>query len=165
MNGFSLHTTDPTALRYLMTETIFGIEEPGADGPDQEAAVPTATPNTSLQFAYHGGNKRNLLFLTHETQYEWMSAAALDAFTKTLAALKLSTDDIALLNVGKLSEIPEKSHLLAFFNPKVVVALGASLPWDESDGLTVFKTYSFDEMLVDAEKKRLFWTTLKTLLG
>jgi len=165
MNGFSLHTTNPVALRHLMTETIFGIEEPENASGNPEASVPKTTSGLSLPFAYHGGNKRNLLFLTHETLYEWMSAAALDAFTKTLAALKLSMDDIALLNVGKLSEIPEKSHLLAFFNPKVVVALGVSLPWNESDDLVVFKTYSFDEMLVDAEKKRVFWTTIKTLLG
>lgn len=150
MKSLSLHTNDPVALRYLMTETIFGIDEP--------------TPSRSPQFSYHGGNRRNYLFLTHEIGHEWMSAAALDAFTKTLAALKLTMDDIAVLNIGKLSEIPAKPDLIAFFNPKVIVALGASLPWDESDGLVVYQTCSFDEMLVDAEKKRKFWTAIKTLL-
>lgn len=146
----SLHTMDPVALRYLMTETIFGIDEPA--------------PGRSLQFSFYGGNRRNYLFLTHEIQHEWMSAAALDAFVKTLSALKLSLDDIAVLNMGKLPEIPAKTELIAFFNPKVIVALGAPLPWDESDDFTVFKTYSFDEMLADAEKKRIFWTAIKTLL-
>lgn len=164
MKDFSLHTTDPVALRYLMTETIFGVEEPEKALSDREPAVPIATAGPSPLFSYHGGNKRNYLFLTHETRHEWMSAEALDAFTKTLAALKLAADDIAVLNVGKLPEIPAKSDLIAFFNPKIIVALGASLPWDGSDGLIVFKTYSFDEMLVDAEKKRVFWATIKTLL-
>lgn len=164
MRESSLHTVDPTALRYLMTETIFGIDEPMTDSSDRHSAAPSAAPSVSLQFSYYGANKRNYLFLTHEPQHEWMSAAALDAFTKTLAALKLSMDDIALLNVGKLSKIPAKTDLITFFKSRIVVALGVPLSWDESDGLTVFKTYSFDEMLVDAEKKRLFWATIKTLL-
>jgi len=151
MKSLSLHTTDPLALRYLMTETIFGMDEP-------------TVPGVAPRFSYYGGNKRNYLFLTHETRYEWMSESALEAFAKTLAALKLSVDDVAVLNVGKLPAVPAKSDLIAFFRPKVVVTLGAALPWDATDGLTVFEAHSFDEMLVDAEKKRLFWATIKTLL-
>jgi len=137
-----------------MTETIFGIDE----------TEPEALPDTEPRFSFYGGNKQNYLFLTQDTQCEWMSVAALDAFTKTLAALKLTPEDIAVLNIEKLGEVPSQSDLIAFFNPKVVIALGASLPWDESGGIRVFKTHSFDDMLIDAEKKRVFWTTIKTLL-
>ncbi len=154
MKGSSLMTADPAALRYLMTETIFSICETELE----------VVANTSPRFPFYGGNKRNYLFLTHDMQCEWMSAAALDAFTKTLAALKLTLEDIAVLNIARLGEAPAKPDLVAFFHPKVVIALGATLPWDESGDIRVFKTHSFDDMLVDAEKKRVFWTTVKTLL-
>ena len=153
MRNSSLHTVDPVALRCLMTETIFGVGEP-------TDAVVAAPP----QFSHYGGNKRNFLFLTHDARHEWMSDAAFDAFTKTLGALKLSMDDVAVLNVGKLPSVPAEADLVAFFHPKAIVALGASVPWGTSSTTTVFQTYSFDEMLVDAEKKRTFWATVKTLL-
>ena len=161
MSNSSLHTVNPVALRYLMTETIFGIEEVGDAGVAivQERKSTDASP----QFSYYGGNKRNYLFLTHDPQHEWMSGVALEAFAKTLAALKLSVDDVAVLNIGKLSEVPTEVALTTFFHPKLVVLLGVSVPWVGSESLQVFKTHSFDEMLVDAEKKRAFWTTAKTL--
>src|SRR5690606_12232224 len=143
MNGSWLNTVDPVALRYLMTETIFGVEEP-FDSP-------------APQFSYYGGNKRNFLFLTQDTQHKWMSAAALDAFSKTLAALKLSTDDVAVLNMAAFPTVPDKAELFAFFNPKVIVALGTTLSEEPSGPVEVFNTHSFDEMLADAEKKRAFW--------
>ncbi len=157
--GSNMHTDDPVALRYLMTETIFGME--GArDIETPRETIPVLAPT----FLYHGENRRNYLFVTHETRYDWMSAEALEAFTKTLSALKLTIADVAVLNFGKLSQVPTQGELVAFFRPRVVVALSAPLDWNDVADITVFRTYSFDEMLVDAEKKRLFWNTIKTLL-
>ena len=154
MDGSSMLTGDPVALRYLMTETIFGIGEPLDATPE----------DTTPQFSYYGGNRRHFLFLTHDPQNKWMSAAALDAFSKTLGALKLSADDVAVLNMAAFPVVPAVADLVAFFKPKVIVALGATLSGAPSEGVEVFNTHSFDEMLVDAEKKRAFWTTVKTLL-
>lgn len=172
MSPSQLHTADSVALRYLMTETIFGIAKDAGDAaveqPMHQPAFKQAAP-----FSFYGKNGRNYLFLTYEKQHEWMSAVALDAFTKTLTALKLSTDDIAVLNVGACDVFPAEDAIFSFFNPKVLVSLGVSLPWAglegssanpmNYNGITVFRTHTFDEMLSDAEKKRLFWTTIKSL--
>ncbi|MGK6352300.1 hypothetical protein [Parapedobacter sp. DT-150] len=170
-----MHTTDPIALRYLMTETIFDVGEPVESATGREQAVRAPEQLSAPLFPFYGENKRRYLFLTQEQQYEWMSDAALDAFIKTLAALKLTAADVAVLNVGALTALPSKEDLLSFFEPKVMVCLGLppqSLGFEiplsplvaDYRGITVFHTYAFDEMLIDAEKKRHFWTTIKTLL-
>jgi hypothetical protein len=160
----SINTADPIALRAFMTETIFGVEGQAITEADKGLIQPVSNPKPVAQFSFYGKNQRHYLFLTREEQHEWMPVAALEAFTKTLAALKLTIDDIAVLNVAKLPEMPTADAICAFFKPKVVVLLGASLVWPEQQDLTVFRTHSFDEMLTDAEKKRIFWTTIKTLL-
>ncbi|WP_262248453.1 hypothetical protein [Parapedobacter soli] len=152
-----------------MTETIFdvgdvavtaGVEAP-PEAPETEAV---RKPDSVPQFSFYGQNKREYLFLTDEQQHEWMSEPAMDAFVKTLAALKLTVDDVAVLNLAKLKEPPLIDHLTSVFKPKVVVNLGTSLAWPEQGGVKVFHTSTFDAMLADAEKKRVFWTTIKMLL-
>lgn len=183
----SLHTVDPLALRCLMTETLFDVghayamplamavepvsavvEQPVA--PKAEEAAPPAP-----SFPHFGGNKGQYLFLTNDSQHEWMSAAALDAFIKTLTALKLTADDVSVFNVSGPEVFPSKDDIVSFFNPRVLISLGVSLPWTGLDnlsvasvvdhqGIRVFQTHTFEEFLVDADKKRLFWATIKTLL-
>ncbi|SFC27261.1 hypothetical protein SAMN05421747_107110 [Parapedobacter composti] len=175
----SIQTTDPAALRYLMTETLFGISEeaPVKETGDGLAVAPVAPAAEAVapKFPFYGKNGRNYLFLASEPQHEWLSSPALDALAKTLAALKLTVDDIALVNLGRLSTSPKQDDIFTFFSPRIMVSLGVPLPWEglgtpapntvlTYHGITVFHTFSFDEMLADAEKKRLFWSTVKTLL-
>ncbi len=178
MSLHNINTSDPIALRYLMSETIFvsDMEEAGVSATDD---VPGAQvkehPKEEREFVFYGQNKSNYLFLTHEKQFQFMSDAALEAFTKTLAALKLASDDVAVLNLAIGSPAPRKDAILSFFKPKAMVFLGVApetvqldiVPLQtvaQCDGVTVFHTCTFDEMLTDGEKKRIFWTTLKTLL-
>lgn len=165
----TINTNNPIALRYLMTETVFDVEDEAVNAVrealvDPRQAVPVQKPVPKLQFSFYGQNKRSYLFLTDEKQHEWMSDPAMEAFVKTLAALKLTIDDVAVLNLAKLKELPSVDDLILFFKPKVMVNLGTSLNWPEHDRVTIFHTYGFDAMLADAEKKRAFWTTIKQLL-
>lgn len=183
MSRSTLNTSNPIALRYLMTETIFWMgegatsagvavapdavetrEETPGKQPEAPVAESGGTPNQPPQFLFYGGNKRHYLFLTQAGPHEWMSEPALDAFTKTLGALKLTVDDVAVLNMAKLPQKPAPADLAVFFNPKVVICLGVPFPGPRLGGITVFEAPSFDEMLLDAEKKRVFWTTIKSLL-
>ena len=158
-----------------MTETVFGVGNGEVKAVKDTVAAPVDVSPVSKpepveiesaapSFMFLGQNKRNYLFLTDERQHDWMSEAAMDAFVKTLAALKFTMDDVALLNVAKLQEPPSFDDLALFFKPKVVVSLGVSLRWPEREDITVFRTDTFDAMIADAEKKRTFWATIKTLL-
>src|SRR5690606_21466824 len=160
---------DPVALRYLLTEPIFTVgPDKGTPSMDQPETPP------SVDFIFYGKNGRRFLFLVDDRQHQWMSTAALDAFSKTLAALKLSADDVALLNLATRADRVRKADMLSFFKPAVIVLLGiapeavglsmSSTPLCEYEGIKLFCTCTFDEMLVEAEKKRQFWSTIKTLL-
>ncbi len=158
-----------------MSETIFDIDE-GEVGDNLLKAPTQEEREQVLDFVFYGKNKRNHLFLTFEAHHEFMSEMALDAFTKTLQALKLTLDDVAVLNLGALPSAPKKEEIISFFNPKTMVFLGTSsqsVGLDdisaktvvEHGGIRIFHTDTFDEMLADGEKKRIFWTTIKTLLA
>lgn len=153
MSSSTINTADPIALRYLMTETVFGI-----------SSEPARKLERTPQFPFYGKNEKKYLFLTDEKQHEWMPQAAMDAFIKTLAALKLAENDVALLNLAKLAGAPSVDQLTSFFKPKVVVNLGTAFVWPEQGDVNVFHTHTFSDMLADAEKKRVFWTTIKRLL-
>src|SRR5690606_41354838 len=101
MSQSTIHTVDPVALRYLMTEALFAVDGNAAEAP---AAVQKATSEPEAQqtvpsFDSLGQNRRNYLFLAHEVQHQWMHQAAMYAFAKTLAALKLTEDYLAQLNL------------------------------------------------------------------
>ena len=166
----ALNTIDPVALRYLITEPIFDVGEQ-VDQASAPASAMASEPRQvekpepeALSFTFLGQNKRNFLFLTDEQQADWMTGAAMDAFVKTLVALKLTVDDVAVLNIAKLTTRPSSDQLVQFFKPRVVVNLGTPFSWLEQPGVKLLHTHSFNEMLVDADKKRTFWTTIKTLL-
>src|SRR5690606_2832767 len=121
-----INTADPIALRYLMTETVFGVEGAAVDPPGvvQNAPPEREPQQAALSFTFFGQNKRNYLFLTHEQQHDWMPEAAMAAFIKTLAALNLAEVDVALLNLATLAKPPSVEQLTRFFKPKVVINLG-----------------------------------------
>src|SRR5690606_4759587 len=150
----TINTVDPIALRCLMTETVFDVGE----------SAPLHVPEQAAPFLFFGGNRRNYLFLAHDEQHQWMPQAAMDAFVKTLAALKLTEDDVALLNLAGLAPSPSVEQLIAFFEPTAVVNLGTPFAWPAQDGIHILHTHAFTEMLVDAEKKRAFWLAVKQLL-
>lgn len=152
-----------------MTEAVFDVRDVAIKAtvevlPEAPKTEVARKPDPVPQFSFYGKNKRCYLFLTHEQQHDWMPEAAMAAFIKTLAALNLAEDDVALLNLATLAEPPSVEQLTLFFTPKVVINLGAPFAWPEQDGLNIFHTYAFGEMLADAEKKRTFWTAIKRLL-
>lgn len=169
-----------------MSETLFLIEDdvhPVMDvkvlpvEKEVKAEIPagpivTEAPPT---FAFIGENKRRYLFVTDDAQSDFMSAAGLDAFLKTLGARKMALDDVAVFNMARHQGTVAFTDLAMFFKPQAVVLLGASatqvgIPEIAANSLgkvgdiPVFQTYSFDVLLGDNEKKAAFWPILKSLL-
>lgn len=177
-----------------MSETLFSIEdgdpstlasEPvvqeqistatGAVPASEPVADPAPVVNQKPAFAFLGGNKQGYLFVTDDAQSEYMSAAGMDAFTKTLGARNLSLDEVAVLNLARHAGQAAFADLISFFKPRAVVLLGAKATAlripdialntvGQVGDIPVFQTYSFDVLLVDADKKSVFWPVLKSLL-
>ncbi len=164
----SLNTLNPNALRYFINETLYSFEITPVD---ETAPI---DPPTTPAYAYLGENRKNFLFILENQQHSFFSEAALDAFSKTIMALGLTMADIAVYNLDMSSGSTDIGPLLSFFNPKKLVFSGVSpldLGLTKGDLNVVFEhgnssclfTYSFEEMLTDTQKKKLFWTQLKTL--
>ena len=176
-----LLTQNPIALRFLMSETIFSS---AAEISTIENSLPQTSLQTDLQesdlslsenkdteFLFWGANKKNILFLVENPNEDYFSDEAEDAFLKTLAALKLSLQDVAVFNRGRaeysLSDIQEK------LQPKIVIYCNGENEHNqdtfnmliEANGVSSLTTYSFEEMLVDTQKKRTFWNAIKGIIA
>lgn len=192
-------TEDPVALTHLMSETLFKTEEEtqeemeGAtaetvalEANEPVVAIETATiyntaPTPEPQpLSFYGKNTSNLLFLYDQANgpdNHALTATEMEAFGKILTALKLSFDDIALVNWD--FQQPSAALLLSTFEPQKIVVLGTQIN-SQSLGFTITEptlhhvqqfqnipflhSYSFAEMLDDVEKKRVFWGSLKALM-
>jgi len=164
----SLNTRDPAVLSYFMDETLYGFEEV------DKAVTPQIPNGVPIIINFLGKNEKNILYLIENQQNDYFSAAAHEAFTKTIAALGLILDDVAVLNITALKSEISFEELTAFFKPKKIILAGSSpnklglsdvslnTPVSQND-ITVLHTFSFEEMLTDMNKKKLFWHCVKTL--
>lgn len=171
-----LLTRNPIALRFLMSETIFSsaIEKVQPENiPIDNELIKTdssLSDNNQADLLFRGSNERNILFLVQNQEQEYFSFEAEDAFLKTLAALKLSLKDVAVIN----QRIVEKSvdEVKKVMKPKVCIVCEGENTANQSifnqiievDGIACLHTYSFEEMLTDTNKKRSFWNAIKRII-
>lgn len=195
-----LLTDNPIALQALLSETIFtagGSMDTVADTASVDisnrdgtiVAVDTQQANkVSLQqsfsdttavkeeFVYQGDKSKGVLFILRYPQYPYFSPAAEDAFVKTMAALHLTPQDVAVVNLANPHNPNDFKRIMSFFQPKKITLLGVEpaslkLPAIEHNSYmrgriaTVFNTFSFEEMFDDVNKKKLFWGEFKMFLS
>lgn len=180
-----LHTDDPVALRYLMSDTLFDIGETDLDDADlaDVNAEFTLAQETSKnqELTFLGKNQSGFLFVFHDQarpEQHRLPDPEMEAFEKILGALELKIDDIALINIASIQ--PNFSDLLSFFKPRKVIVLGTPLHLTglhdlESqpalhqvffkEKLSVLHSYSFNEMMDNVDRKRAFWSNMKLLIG
>lgn len=169
-----LNTTNPFALRYLMDDAIYNFQmvDNSLDTPVTTNSAVLEEPATSYTFL--GENKKRILYLIEDQQNEYFSKEALEAFSKTIQALSLFMADVAVMNVSRQAMEVTFEKLLHFFNPQKLIFAGPS-PGQfgltqlslnqatEAKNIRVLHTYTFEEMLQDVNKKKTFWTQIKSL--
>lgn len=174
-----------------MTETIFDIDFSFASESDSETEneVEVAAPepvvavdtNSVTQEAaaapvlqLYGGNKKKILFIVNKPGVPFFSKDAELAFLKTLAAMNLALADVLVVNVASFNQQIGFEFIQNQLSPAYWVFLGTSPTsiklgeypensWSPGGGSQVLRTYSFDEMLTDVEKKRVFWNAVKLI--
>src|SRR5690606_5086352 len=110
-----------------------------------------------------------VLFLIRNSAVDYFSPEAEDAFLKTIAALKLTIDDVSIVNLAKTNtpfEVVKKA-----LNPRFCIYCEGESEATQGrfntlvveDGLTFLYTYSFEEMLSDVNMKRAFWNAIKEI--
>jgi hypothetical protein len=82
---------------------------------------------------------------------------------------------VAVVNLANEHNPNDWKKIMGFFRPKKITLLGVEptslkLPaiahnsYMRGKIATVFNTFSFEEMFVDIDKKKLFWTEFKSFL-
>ncbi|UIR55209.1 hypothetical protein LZQ00_13125 [Sphingobacterium sp. SRCM116780] len=179
----SLLTSDPIALQVFMSETIFATAD--AIGVLKDNAEVLTQPHIPQQtsahqesvaeFIFQGSKEKGILFILRYADFPYFSPEAEDAFIKTIAALKLTLADVAVVNLANAHNPNEFKRIMEFFSPKKIILLGVEpkslqLPaiahnsYMHGRVATVFNTFSFEEMFVDLTKKKAFWTEFKSLI-
>ncbi|HMR18892.1 MAG TPA: hypothetical protein PKA53_06310 [Sphingobacterium sp.] len=177
----SLKTDNPIALQALMSETIFttgfvlrAVEE-GVQNQIAEQSLPADTTVTQEEFVYQGDKSTGILFILRYPDYPYFSPEAEEAFVKTIGALQLSPQNVAVVNLANSHNPNDFKRIMAFFQPKKITLLGVEpaslkLPaiahnsYMRGKVAVVFNTFSFEEMFADIHKKKLFWTEFKAFM-
>ncbi|WDF68125.1 hypothetical protein PQ465_17730 [Sphingobacterium oryzagri] len=178
----SLITHNPAALQALMSETIFTngtadvVAAPETAVPESERIVENIAPVTTEEFIYQGDKSTGILFILRYPAYPYFSPQAEEAFVKTIGALKLTLQNVAVLNLANAHNPNDFKRIMTFFEPKKITLLGVepaslNLPtighnaYMKGRIATVFNTFSFEEMFADVDKKKLFWNEFKTFIS
>ncbi len=169
---YSIITTDPLALKILMTEDIYELNKSELEVLQTTSFAPEKSQENP-NFNYMGENNKYFLFLIREEKAEVISKPDLEALTGILAAKKMDLRDVAVLNYKKYPGI-DFSQLKSFFACSKCVLLGinpsdlnlSDVPGNKIsviDGVKVLATFSFGKMQADINKKRVFWNEMKQL--
>lgn len=175
----NLLTDNPIALQALMNETLFSAGFTAEDAVLAAVSSPSsavAWDSSNEEFVYRGDKSSGILFILRYPDYPYFSPKAEEAFIKTLGALNIAAEQVAVLNLANPQNPNDFKRIMAFFQPKKITLLGvepASLKLPDiahnsymrGRVATVFNTFSFEEMFVDINKKKLFWGEFKTFIN
>jgi len=171
-----LKTDNPIALQTLMSETLFADRERLEEGSVSPTGSVVEDGGGVEEFVYQGDRSTGILFILRYPDHPYFSPEAEDAFVKTLGALGLTLESVAVVNLANAHNPNDFKRIMQFFQPTKITLLGvepASLKLPEIGHnsymkgriATVFNTFSFEEMFADLQKKRLFWNEFKTFIG
>lgn len=179
----NLLTNNPAALQALMSETLFGHGEVRDFAVSTESIVADSSPgntpspvDTKETFIFQGDKSTGVLFILRYPEYPYFSPQAEEAFVKTIGALQLTPQNVAVVNLANPHNPNDFKQIMTFFSPKKITLLGVEpaslkLPaiahnsYMKGKVATVFNTFSFEEMFADVQKKKLFWNEFKTFIG
>lgn len=172
-----LNTTNPIALQVLMSETIFGIDFPDTNIENNLSEADNSGVEVKRQditIESLGENQKRILFILEDIQNDFFSKDEELAFVKTLNALKLDLKDVAVINLKDSAGKITFDRIKKQFNPKACVFLGfdpkrldlknlAENILTTEDDIQFLTSFSFEEMLNDTGKKRVFWDAIKLM--
>jgi hypothetical protein len=181
---------NPVAFSFIMPDDLYLLNKDKTIATATAGTAATATAGTTatatapatsapmietppLNFNFMGGNKKNLLVITHYHELEFISESHLTALENILKRLEFSLDDAAIFNIAKHIDVNHQ-QVLDFFKPQKLLLLGENAlpagigkltlnqPQQFNNCNTLF-SFSFDEMMDSNENKKAFWEQMKKL--
>ena len=171
-----LTTNNPIALQALLSETLFVPKETETRLSSQAPVADDTSAVETEEFIYQGDKSTGILFILRYPDFPYFSPQAEEAFVKTIGALQLTKENVAVVNLANPHNPNDFKRIMQFFQPTKITLLGVEpislkLPeiahnsYMKGRVATVFHTFSFEEMFADVQKKRLFWNEFKTFIG
>ncbi|MCC2599678.1 hypothetical protein [Sphingobacterium sp. FBM7-1] len=171
-----LITNNPIALQALLSETLFVPKETETRLASQAPVADDTSAMETEEFIYQGDKSTGILFILRYPDFPYFSPQAEEAFVKTIGALQLTKENVAVVNLANPHNPNDFKRIMQFFQPTKITLLGVEpislkLPeiahnsYMKGRVATVFHTFSFEEMFADVQKKRLFWNEFKTFIG
>lgn len=164
-------------MQAFLSETLFiPKEKEEASASSIGNVVDDAKAGAAEEFIYQGDKSTGILFILRYPDYPYFSPQAEDAFIKTLGALNLSFENVAVVNLANPHNPNDFKRIMQFFQPTKITLLGVEplslkLPeiahnaYMKGRVATVFNTFSFEDMFADVQKKKMFWNEFKTFIG
>ncbi|MFC4212972.1 hypothetical protein ACFOWA_17385 [Pedobacter lithocola] len=124
----------------------------------ENAEIPLISeePKPKPDFKYLGGNKKFVLILVNDKNYDVSSEQGRELLRKIVKAIDLSTPDFALLNYANHLET-DYAELQQFFKPQLVLAFGV-----ETNHLNLNLVWA-NEILIHESTKMIFAPNLHDL--
>ena len=163
---------NPVALNFIFQDELYLLNAERHSFTTIAEPVPTAEP-IAESYNYLGKNQRQFLILVHYPAHEFMDAAHLAALTNILKRKELALDDVAIINLHHY-QTTDLEALNSFFSPVKIVVMGRNaIPAGMEEpvlntplqlkGRHLLYSFSFDDMMSDNERKKLFWEQMKTI--
>lgn len=172
-----LLTDNPIALQALFTEVIFtsGSGDYNSGNLVEKEECIVKFDSSEEEFVYRGDKSTGILFILRYPDFPYFSPVAEEAFIKTIGALGLSFENVAIVNLANPKNPNDFKKIMEFFSPRKITLLGVEpkslvLPDIAHNSFmkgriaTVFNTFSFEEMFSDINKKRSFWNEFKVFI-
>lgn len=163
---------------YVVNETLevnYNTVPDISDSKVTEAEIANLEPkeqnNEEVEIKFEGQNNKNVTIL-YEHEHD-LPTTEKELLLKILSAVKLSLNDIALINTSHNSS-EQHYELFSQFKTNKLVAFGTDkhpLISEENeqyqiivkDGVTILKSHNLKEISADVEKKKSLWTELKKM--
>lgn len=167
-----LKIEEPGALSLILQEEIYLLKSERYLY-NAISKQPPVVAEASPVLHFLGKNKSNFLILVYYPDNEFMHDIHRAALENILKRKELGLDDVAIVNLHHHSAVDAET-LMAYFSPKKIVIMGSgAFPHgmqkinlnriEQNDNRATLYSFSFEEMMNDNERKRLFWEQMKTL--
>ncbi len=158
----SLLTDDALALKLLIDSPVYVLKQDITEFSDAEVITPETVTN-EMPLTYKGKFLKKILFIISGDNLK-LSDNDWDLFNKTIAALKLSTEDLAIIENNSDEPIQDLASIINELKPNKTIVFGKVNSTNITNS-SVLKCETPKTLSENKEFKIEWWNSLKAYLS
>lgn len=158
----SLLTDDALALKILIDSPVYVLKQDITELSTAEAVTPHTVTN-ELSTSYKGGFLKKILFVISGDDLK-LSDNDWDLFNKTIAALKLSTEDLAIIENKNDEPIIDLTSIINELKPNKTIVFGKVHSTNIAN-TSILNCETLKTLSENKELKIEWWNSLKAYLS